>query len=68
MAALLVGESLSTTPMLLNGLSISPKRGFCIVKIWGNDCKMNETRYLRLDEIEHLKSCDALYTRFKEKK
>lgn len=68
MAALLVGESLSTTPMLLNGLSISPKRGFCIVKIWGNDSKMNDTRYLRLDDVEQLKNYDALYTRFEEKK
>ena len=68
MAALLVGESLSTSPMLLNGLSISPKRGFCIVKIWGNDSKMNDTHYLRLDDIELLKNYDALYTRFEEKK
>ena len=68
LAALLVAESLSTTPMLLNGLSVSPKRGFCIVKVWGHDSKRNDHSLLRLNEIEHIHPSEVLYTPFNEKK
>lgn len=68
LCALLVGESLSTVPMLLNGLSVSPKRGFCIVKVWGNDCKKCDAKLLKLEGVEHMGESEALYTPFKEKK
>lgn len=68
LCALLVGESLSTVPMLLNGLSVSPKRGFCIVKVWGNDCKKHDAKLLKLEGVEHIGESEALYTPFKEKK
>lgn len=68
MAALLVGESLSMSPMLLNGLSISPKRGFCIIKVWGNDSKKQDAQLLKLDGVEHMVDSEALYMPFKEKK
>ncbi len=37
----LVGESLSTNNKLqesINGITISPKKNFCIIKIWLNNC------------------------------
>jgi hypothetical protein len=37
----LVGESLSTNNKLqesINGITISPKKNFCIIKIWLNSC------------------------------
>ena len=68
LTALLVGESLSSVPMLLNGLSVSPKRGFCIVKVWGNDCKKHDAKLLKLEGVEHMADSEALYTPFKEKK
>ena len=36
---LLVGESLCKLNNIINGITISPKRSFCIVKIWLRDCK-----------------------------
>lgn len=39
---LLVGESLSSNKILqkdINGITISPKKNFCIVKIWTSSCK-----------------------------
>lgn len=68
MSALLIGESLSTVPMLLNGLSVSPKRGFCIIKIWGHDSKQQDYTLLRTHDIQHVVSSEVLYTPFKEKK
>ena len=64
----LVGESLSNTPMLLNGLSISPKRGFCIIKIWGKDHKCSDFKTLQLNGIEHVTPSEVIYTSFKDKK
>lgn len=31
---------------LINGLSFSPKKGFCIVKIWNTDCQKNDIQLL----------------------
>lgn len=68
MVALLVGESLSSAPMLLNGISVSPKRGFCIVKVWGHDSKRNDTKLLRVADVEHVDVSEVLYASFREKK
>ena len=69
LSALLIGESLSTVPLLLNGISVSPKRGFCIIKVWNNDAKMNKTSLLRLQNIIHLEdNGPALFTAFENKK
>ena len=64
----LVGESLSSTPMLLNGLSISPKRGFCIIKIWGKDHKCSDFQTLQLNGVEYVTPSEVIYTSFKDKK
>jgi translation initiation factor 4E len=38
---LLVGESLTNKSVdTINGISLSPKKSFCIVKIWMKDCKL----------------------------
>jgi len=39
---LLVGESLTNKSVFesINGISLSPKKSFCIVKIWMKDCKL----------------------------
>ena len=34
---MLIGNTLSKEP--INGISISPKKSFCIVKVWMKDCK-----------------------------
>ena len=69
LAMRLVGERLSTTPMLLNGISISPKRGFCIVKIWNHTSTENHASALQVKDFPKLLGGgDALYTAFSEKK
>ena len=42
---LLCGNSLTVDPKhneYLNGITISPKKGFCIVKIWMKNCKLQD--------------------------
>ena len=41
----LVGESLSSNAKLqqyINGITISPKKNFCIIKIWLNNCEYQD--------------------------
>jgi translation initiation factor 4E len=65
----LVGERLSTTPLLLNGISLSPKRGFCIIKVWNHSSTENRASLLRVKDIPKLQNGgEALYTSFREKK
>ena len=69
LATRLVGEQLSTDPMLLNGISVSPKRGFCIVKIWNRSSNENNSDQLNVSDMPKLLSGgEALYTAFCEKK
>lgn len=69
LSMLLVGESLSTEPMQLNGISVSPKRGFCIVKLWNHDSRHCKTDLLKLEEVKYLDdNGPALYTPFNHKK
>ena len=42
-----MGEVLSDDMACINGLSISPKREFCVVKVWVNSLKV-ESKQLRL--------------------
>ena len=62
----LVNETLSTVPGLLNGISLSPKKGFCILKIWNTDSARRDTRLLH-QGIPALGHAASLYTAFKEK-
>ena len=61
----LVSEMITEDPYLINGISISPKKGFCIVKIWNRDHTKNDSKYICSDiPLDHTQS---LYTPFKEK-
>tara|TARA_Y100000996_G_scaffold400247_1_gene370054 strand:- start:245 stop:754 length:510 start_codon:yes stop_codon:yes gene_type:complete len=45
----LVGETLSSQSRyrkIINGITISPKRAFCIIKIWMSDCSCQTTSIL----------------------
>ena len=66
---LMIGESLSTIPLIVNGISVSPKRGFCIIKIWNHTSSNNQTNLLRVSGVEYLEeNGPALYTSFDNKK
>lgn len=42
----LTGETLCKNPEIINGISISPKKTFCIIKIWNNDKNKNKSNLL----------------------
>ena len=69
LSILLIGESISTVPLLLNGISVSPKRGFCIIKLWNHNSKYDNTDVLRIGDVSYLEdNGPALYTAFQNKK
>lgn len=69
LSILLVGECLTSVPLLLNGISVSPKRGFCIVKLWNHSTTYNKTDILKLTDLQYLEdNGPALYTPFNTKK
>ena len=45
--------------MLINGLSISPKKKFCIIKIWMRDCTEQNVR--KISDIKNLSSHGCLF-------
>lgn len=45
----LVGETIFTNNInnsIVNGITISPKKNFCIIKIWLNTCEYQDSKYL----------------------
>jgi len=44
----------------INGISVSPKRSFCIIKIWNKDSK-NSNNNLLSTNIPYLYICDSIY-------
>ena len=45
----IMGESISNNTSMLtkiNGCTISPKKNFCIIKIWLSDCSMQNTQHI----------------------
>ena len=69
LSILLVGESISRVPLLLNGISVSPKRGFCIIKLWNHNSKYDNTKVLHIGDVSYLEdNGPALYTAFQNKK
>ena len=51
----IVGETVSKDKMMLpiiNGITISPKKSFCIIKIWLSNCSIQNPQ--NIIEIEHL--------------
>jgi len=52
----LVGESISTNNNFINGvtgITISPKKNFCIIKIWMTNCE-NQNPFIITNEIKNL--------------
>jgi translation initiation factor 4E len=64
-ASKMVAETLTNDLNLINGLTLSPKKGFCIIKIWNNDCSKTNTNLLT--KINGLDQSQALYTAFRDK-
>ena len=51
----IVGETISKNPKMLeivNGITISPKKSFCIIKVWLSNCAVQNPQ--SIVEIEHL--------------
>jgi len=69
MAVQLVTDNLCTRRGLLSGISISPKRGFCVVKIWNTSAKAenSETSLLHAT-CPALNQQEAMYTAFCRKR
>ncbi len=62
----LVGETLSNNHKMLNiinGITISPKRSFCIIKVWLADCTVQSPA--KLTEIKGLNIHGCLFKRHK---
>ena len=62
---MLVGEALSSNNDIANsvtGISISPKKNFCIIKIWFNNCK-NQNPALITSEIPGITSQGVLFNK-----
>ena len=51
---------------VINGVSISPKRNYCIVKIWNNDYTINDIELLSKD-VYNLNTSQCLYKAHKER-
>jgi hypothetical protein len=51
----LIGNSLTTNPQVsknICGISLSPKKSFCIIKIWMKDCKyINPDIFVNIDDL-----------------
>lgn len=66
LSAYLVSEQLTPTEhQLITGISISPKKGFCVIKIWNNNATKNSVSLLQ--EIDKLNHAESIYTIFKDK-
>jgi hypothetical protein len=63
---ILIGETLSSNQKMLkliNGITISPKRSFCIVKIWMADCSIQSPS--KLSVVPGLSTHGCLFKRHK---
>ncbi len=55
---LLVGETLITdNSNIVNGITISPKKNFCIIKIWLNTCKYINPKIINYPKDLSAKGC-----------
>jgi hypothetical protein len=62
LAMALLGESLtssSTNSLTINGISISPKKSFSIIKIWNNNKELNDS--ILLNQISGLNMDEIMY-------
>jgi len=64
-ASMLNGLSHDTNNKI-NGISISPKRGFNIIKVWNSDAQFHEPS--NLVTVSSIREADLIYTPFVQKK
>ena len=58
----LIGNTLSDNEEFANnitGITISPKKNFCIVKIWLTTCKFKDVKYI--NQISNLANNDCIF-------
>ena len=56
-----IGETISTNTNFVSsvtGITISPKKNFCIIKLWMNNCNVNESS---ITDIEGLNSYSCIF-------
>lgn len=53
----LLGENITKKENIINGISISPKKTFCIIKIWNNNKKDNDKSLLNTKMEIPFESC-----------
>lgn len=63
MAVSLIGENITEEELLINGISISPKKGFCVIKIWNNNSSKDNKKLLNKN-ISYLNTETTLYKAF----
>ena len=68
LSARVVCDSITTTndENVINGISISPKKGFCVLKIWNRSSAVSSVSVLKND-IPKLKHTESLYVAFRDK-
>lgn len=69
MIACMLGGAAKNSTNRINGISISPKRGFNIIKIWNSDAGTFESPSdINTYVSPVIKECEIIYTRFVQKK
>jgi translation initiation factor 4E len=64
----LIAECVSSEMDTITGISISPKKAFCVIKIWNNDSKKKSEKYLAVDELSAFRNNVPRYSLFLEQK
>lgn len=60
----LIGENIIKDTMSINGISISPKKGFCVIKIWNNKNILSDVKLLS-NNIPYFNVENTIYKSFK---
>lgn len=61
---LLIGNTITNNNDFLkkiNGITISPKKSFCILKVWISDCTMQNSTLINIDEVKGLTNQGCLF-------
>jgi hypothetical protein len=61
-SALMVGETLCKNMSIINGMSISPKKSYCILRVWNNDKSISDTSLFTKDIGEFVNMGEAIFT------
>jgi translation initiation factor 4E len=59
----LIGENITKKSLMINGISISPKKGFCVIKIWNNNSNLSDKNLLNKN-ISYLNIDTTIYKAF----